>query len=743
MKKCFKVMLSSILVLIMLSSSACQSQSISEAPSAPASNTSHTHTYSSEWKMSEDGHWLPASCGHDLISDMEPHSLEWSVSDTPTSVSKGSARGVCAVCKYSEELELPALTEENGYVHKWSDGVDLWQITVEEKSFEISFPNKYGYFPTITEVLPVIHINTPNSNRSWATKYDRESKLAGLIDYVDATVSTESCDESHVMTDVDAQVKVRGNYTLEYDKKPIRIKFKKKQNLLGLHDGEKYKNWVLLAEWKDLSMTHNSVAYYLGNTILGSDGYYCTDFRNVEVYLDGEYWGVYLLVEQQEVKDGRTSLSEVEDDYTGTDISYFFEYDGYYDLEAALPDGGDPTFTLDYGGGPGRVNGYTLKSDIYSDAQLSFIQSYMNNVYKIAYQATRYDKYYAFNEDYTALVDAGDRFSSAEEAISACIDVRSLVDTYILNEIACDLDVDWSSFYMGVDMSASGNKKLTFEAPWDFDSCFGLVKKCIGSETYLYAAQKNNPWFRLVTGEEWFQKMVREKWSDLVKNGVPETALEIVKTYKELYEGYYEKNYTKWSSRLNGDGECVSEINSYRTQGQAADYLYNWLTARFDYLNEQWLNESFYPEDNWTDEGKTAYRYEAENAEIEGGILLREGNGASGDGYLGHVAGSAGRTVTFQINAEDATDAYLYVGLSRRDFEFIFAGFFSVTVNESEIDLPWTLVEAGKSDWHDWTGVRVVKISLRKGINTVVLTTKSSDATNLDYIELLSEVELN
>ena len=49
-------------------------------------------------------------------------------------------------------------------------------------------------------------------------------------------------------------VKVRGNWTTTYDKKPLRIKFDEKQSVLGLNDGAEAKNWLLLASYKDGSM---------------------------------------------------------------------------------------------------------------------------------------------------------------------------------------------------------------------------------------------------------------------------------------------------------------------------------------------------------------------------------------------------------------------------------------------------------------------------------------------------------
>ena len=453
----------------------------------------------------------------------------------------------------------------------------------------------YSYMPIITEQMPAIYINTPDGDNSWVTMYNRNDKINGLIDYVDATISVGNCDTKYVITDAEAEVKVRGNYTLEYPKKPIRIKFAKsaKTNLLGLHDGEEYRNWVLLADWKDLSMMNNSLAFYLGNTILGSDGYYCTDFRNVEVYLNGQYWGVYLLVEQQEVKDNRTSVPEVDDDYTGNDIGYLFEYDGYYYLETEANDG-DPTFTMTYPNGASYRGdiGYTIKSDIYADSQIEFLRTYMNNAYYIAFEATK-GNFYKFDENYNVVPDT--ESGTAKQVVSKVIDVKSLVDIYILNEIACDLDVDWSSFYLSLDMSAEGNKKVTFEAPWDWDSCFGLRNGVVNNAQGLYASTKGNPWFNLLKNESWYQDMIREKWAEMKEYGVLDNAFKMLNAEKETYKNYYIANYERWSERVyQGNGECNGTLNSYKdintAQGLAADYLINWLAARFEFLDSVWYS---------------------------------------------------------------------------------------------------------------------------------------------------------
>ena len=608
----------------------------------------------------------------------------------------------------------------------------------------------YAYLPIVSEKMAAIYINTTDGSNLWATRYNRNDKLADRIKYVDATVSTDSCEEEYKLTDVAAEVKVRGNYTLEYEKKPIRIKFSKKNNLLGLHDGEKYKNWVLLADWKDLSMSNNTVAFYLGNTILGSDGYYCTDFRNVEVYLNGQYWGVYLLVEQQEAKDGRSSVDEVEDDYTGNDIGYLFEYDGYYTTERDMPNGaGDPTFELNHQGLPAGSQGYTIKSDIYADSQIDFLQSYMNNVLYIAYQANYNGKYYKFNSDYTAVVPAPE-CTSAKEAVGAVIDLKSLVGTYILNEIAKDLDVDWSSFYLSLDMTPEGNKKVTFEAPWDFDSCFGIISRenCSTTEG-LYAATNANPWFRLVANEEWFWEMVYEKWAEIKEYGVLEKAINLVKTEKEVYKDYYIRNFERWSSRVTyGNDEVVWQLNSYKdvktAQGLAADYLVNWLTKRFAYLDGIWTQIKV---DENLPEGSEPYRLEAEDATLGNFTaatpIRTNKNYASGNSYVGNV--DHGTTISFTLTVGEDTVAYLFAGVSKRSTDRTFAEMFSVTINGEELLIPVRSIPKisdGEEEWHSFISIKLAPIQLHKGENTIVFTTISNDATNFDYIEIYSSEEI-
>lgn len=442
----------------------------------------------------------------------------------------------------------------------------------------------------------------------------------------------------------------------------------------------------------------------------------------------------------------------MEDDYTGTDIGYMVEYDGYYTDERNMPNGdGDPTFELSYNGFAPLLKpnggylypewgqrGYTVKSDIYGTAQLDFIQRYMENAYRIAYEAVYNRKFYRMSDDGAGIVPTS---GTARSAVSAVIDVQSLADTYILNEIACDPDIAWSSFYITLDMTEGGSHKLIFEAPWDFDSAFG-IRSGFTLSSGMYAANSDNPWLLLLVREGWFQTIVKEKWAALVENGVTDTALELIETQKTVYADQYAKNLERWPGRLYGDGELTWELNSCTTQEQAADYLYTWLSRRFDYLGSAWGNEPSVPDEPFTPgDGYTRHRFEAEDCSFGYPIAVDNWYGelASGGYFLGQIDGNAGTSISFTMNVGEDTAAHLSVGLSKRAFSADFNEWFSVSLNGEPLFIPARTIPAceyGETEWVAWTDVYLLPIELKAGANTLTFTTVSWTATNIDYFDV-------
>ena len=429
---------------------------------------------------------------------------------------------------------------------------------------------------------------------SW---HDYSNKDAPDPWYEVCTISAEDEEGNALLDKVAGQVKVRGNWTTNYSKKSLRIKFDKKQTMLGLNEGQKFKNWVLLACWKDASLLRDAVALKMFNTMFPE--YYSSDSKLVEVYINNTYWGVYLLAEQQETKEGRVGITEPEKNYKGTDIGYLIEMDTYCVNEVE-----NEQLWIDYIGAVKDYNGsslskkslqsgYTIKSDIYDAAQKNFIQDYMNKLWKICYEAAYNNKYYRFDENYNLAEFTPEGKTDDEKAkncISQIIDIKSLADMYIYNEIVCDPDLYLTSFFMDIDFGKDGDKLLRFEAPWDFDSTLGNKRHCADAKG-MFAGVKGydvnysdfghgNPWMFIFINSDWFKQLVKEEWEEARKTNPARIADDLIESY-EAYPVSFENNRITWGNPSDDNELCpASKKAAKESQEAAASYLKNWINTR-------------------------------------------------------------------------------------------------------------------------------------------------------------------
>ena len=153
---------------------------------------------------------------------------------------------------------------------------------------------------------------------------------------------------------------------------------------------------------------------------------------------------------------------------------------------------------------------------------------------------------------------------------------------------------------MCADFGADGNKKLTFTAPWDFDSTLGNKDRCTdGTGFYAsniipdvnYQYETANPWLMVLAYEDWYQEIIREKWTNAYDSGVFTDAYDMIENDKNQYRSAFERNYEKWNNLINNEsfaGELSDKAARCKTQEEAADHLSEWLKSRVDFLNEQW-----------------------------------------------------------------------------------------------------------------------------------------------------------
>ena len=451
--------------------------------------------------------------------------------------------------------------------------------------------------------IPNVRVTTEDGeDPNWKTNKETHDR-----DYKGITLSLDNCATSYQKTDIVGKIKVRGNSTNQeaVAKRAYRIKFDSKQNMLGLNKGAKCKSWVLLADFFDQSMFRNAAAFTLGNSLFNYSGYYSTDFKHVNFYMNGDYRGVYLLAEQQQANKNRINIYEPESETeTQTNIGYLLEIDGLVSqngkngyLET------DPCFTSDSAGKVNSVSisskGYVIKSDVYSDEQKDFIKKYVNNTTK-AFANT-------CNGTLSVVDENGDlkdsSYTTMYDTLNSFVDLDSFFRMYLLQEYMKNFDVGWGSFYMYVDFSSSSKaKRLTMGAPWDFDlgegnktsGGFGGGNVSSASDNFLnnksYASGMTtaNPWLWMLSQTDFFQEMFKKYYSLFNESQITEKMLDYINYEKVAFSTAFNDTYTRYGLP-NASGSTLMQTRQYNTHEEAVSYLTDWLTRRKTYLDTTWL----------------------------------------------------------------------------------------------------------------------------------------------------------
>ena len=148
-------------------------------------------------------------------------------------------------------------------------------------------------YQQLTDV-PTVYIETENSQN-----------ITSKEDYLKCTFTM--VDGTDTLRLENTQIRGRGNSSWwNSDKKPYRVKFDKKQRLLG-EDFANAKNWTLLANHGDKTMIRNALTYQLGRFI-GMK--FCPAAKFVDLYLNGKYRGTYQISDQVQVHKKRVEVDE-------------------------------------------------------------------------------------------------------------------------------------------------------------------------------------------------------------------------------------------------------------------------------------------------------------------------------------------------------------------------------------------------------------------------------------------------
>ena len=400
--------------------------------------------------------------------------------------------------------------------------------------------------------------------------------------YVDMTLSTDNCDSKYVVSNLTGGIRFRGNGTMTYPKKAYRVKFTNKANLLGLNENLKAKSWVLLADYADQSMMRNATALYMGNSLLNYSNNYASDYKHVNVYMNNEYQGVYLLAEQQQANSKRVAVNEAAENYTGTDIGYLLELDSYANQEQYYFEIGN-----NWGDSVGGVNlprkAYSIKTDCYDNAQVSYVKKYLGNIYSAFMKAVNGQGLKVLDEEHN-LIDSP--YDNQFDTLNTMIDLESVFKLYVLHELIKTVDVGFSSFYMFVDFSKNSKyPRLTFGAPWDFDWSSGNVNE--SPYTTSQGAYNStsfghlNPWFLMLSKTDFFNAMIKKYYKVFIDSGILERAINQANYEAVAFANEFAHNYEKWETLGTIIYKYTPEsVKSYKVHKDAVDALVNWLNKR-------------------------------------------------------------------------------------------------------------------------------------------------------------------
>lgn len=459
---------------------------------------------------------------------------------------------------------------------------DTFQVEAGEYTVKLETGNEYPlkimhsssvatlFLKTESGNLGYIHESKENIDRAEYALFDENGKLNNFGEI--------------------EQFRCRGNASFtDTEKKSYRIDLKEKSYLLDLGED---KDWVLLSNAFDRSLSKNMII----NTMavrMGMD--YTPDMDYVDLYIDGEYRGNYLLSENIQIENDRVNIRDLEKETEmlnpGVDLSQsevvIEDPDKLFSRKwykiAAEPE--------DYTGG------YLMELELterYGLEASGFITSRMQAVVvkspeyaslnQVGYVADIYQDF----ED--AVFTEGGQNPNTGKYFYEYIDMESFAGKYMIEELAKNLDASYSSFFI---YKPEYDEKLYAGPVWDYDKALGINSETeegvsLNDPETLYAAvqKKDGDILWALYEQPYFRQYI---------SGSPKEQLKVVTEYlvdyyidenAEWIEASALMNDARWNYVDEGDTGVTRAAYFYENVNEVKDFL----DARMMYLDEEWNN---------------------------------------------------------------------------------------------------------------------------------------------------------
>lgn len=339
--------------------------------------------------------------------------------------------------------------------------------------------------------------------------------------------------------DTSSEIKGRGNATFGYYKKPYQIKLSAKTAILGM---DKAKTYILLANYTDQSALHNALAFRLGD-VLGVP--YNIEYNFANLYIDGEYRGLYMICEKVQVDSARVDIADLEKatekanpDVELDTLPTARETNNYLTQTTIITE-------YQYVNVPKNpediTGGYLVELDNnYGKSEPCYFQTENGNVYvvKSPEYASRAEVEYIArlfaNMEEAIYSETG--YNSKMEHFSEYIDMESFAAVYTVQELMKNWDAYTSSMFFFKDADKGGVQSKIYMGPlWDLDNTLGNINfnYDFGQDTAYLWAQNGQ-----------FNNYVRTFAKNLMKHHA----------FREVNVKTYAKAYAEVQSVLAEDG---------------------------------------------------------------------------------------------------------------------------------------------------------------------------------------------
>ena len=487
-------------------------------------------------------------------------------------------------------LKITGISDLTVNGKKASDGDSASILKVGENQVKLGNKSAKIIVMRGSENLPALFITTDSGKLNYihASKDHKEPGTLlfigpdGMVQY-DGTLS---------------HIKTRGNSSLTFKKKNYQIKLETGTSLMKMG---KAKKWILTGNYRDKSFLRNQIMYDLAERI-GLP--YTPEHIPAELYINGEYLGLYLFSEKVEIDDDRIAIHDLEaetEDLNGGDVTAFERLGSREVIKGKYKAFDIPNEPEDITGG------YLIEYESYPTRYRQEVSAYTSKKGNIL--VVKSPEYVSVNQMayITNLLQCFENAIFAPDGIDPSsgkhytdlMDLNSLVLKYMVEEFCKNYDGNSSSqyFYKPED---SFSEKLFAGPVWDYDSSFGSyaqkynAKKVLSGTGLWIASNDKSQWWPQLYRREDFRQEVRYMWNARMREAVEILlgklpgdelyALKSIDEYAKAIVDSADMDYVRWP-RLKTPSTIAQTGGTFK---QNIAFLKEFIQIRYDYLNKEW-----------------------------------------------------------------------------------------------------------------------------------------------------------